>query len=456
MTVPDNIPLPVVPESITVHLGLPDQPAQNVTVPFAEYIKNVASGEIYPTWPEAAIRANVLAQITYALNRVYTEWYPSQGYDFDITSSTRVDQTFAPGRDIFENISRIVDETFNDYVVRRGSVEPYFTQYCNGTTSTCAGLSQWGTVQLAESGLGPYEILQNYYGDDIDIVFDAPVGAAGPSYPGTPLKLGDAGEDVRTVQRQLTRIARNYPAIPPVGPADGYFTPATQAAVVKFQQIFNLADDGIVGKATWYELRRIYNTVKRLGELAGEGLTIPEVERAYARLLQEGDRGVDVRTVQYYLAVIGFFDDALPVIATDGIFGTKTAQAVRTLQAEQGLPITGIVDRPTWDAIRRRYDGVVAALPPEYAYAREDLYPGIILSSGMEGEDIRRLQRFLAEAARRQGWPATVTETGVFDAQTADAVRLVQRQLGLNETGVVGPVVWARIVQLARGTGEDP
>ena len=139
------------------------------------YIKNVASSEIYPTWPESAIRANILAQITYALNRIYTEWYPSQGYDFDITSSTRYDQSFVENRDIYENISHIVDDIFNDYVVKQGTVQPYFTQYCSGTTATCEGLSQWGTVSLAEQGMVPYEILQHYYGDDINIIFDAPV-----------------------------------------------------------------------------------------------------------------------------------------------------------------------------------------------------------------------------------------------------------------------------------------
>ena len=150
---------PYIPNQIVVHLGAPGQAAENVYVSFPDYIKNVASSEIYPTWPEAALRANIYAQISFALNRYYTEWYRSQGYDFDITNSTRYDQSYVPGRDIYDSISRIVDEIFNSYVVRRGSVEPYFTQYCNGTTTTCEGLSQWGTVALAEQGLGAYDIL---------------------------------------------------------------------------------------------------------------------------------------------------------------------------------------------------------------------------------------------------------------------------------------------------------
>ena len=156
--------LPIIPETITVHLGDPDQPAQNVTLPFMDYIMNVASSEIYPTWPEEAIRANIYAQISFALNRVYTEYYRSRGYDFDITNSTRFDQYFVNGRDIFENIQEIVGDIFNDYIRRQGSIEPLFAQYCNGTTVTCSGLSQWGSVSLAEAGYTPYRILQNYYG----------------------------------------------------------------------------------------------------------------------------------------------------------------------------------------------------------------------------------------------------------------------------------------------------
>ena len=249
---------PFIPRTIRVHLGNPDQAADNITISFPDYIKNVASSEIYPTWPEAALRANIYAQISFALNRYYTEWYPSRGYDFDITNSTRFDQSFVPGRDIYDSVSRIVDEIFNSYVVRRGSIEPYFTQYCNGTTTTCDGLSQWGTVALAEEGLGPYDILTRYYGDDIDIVTDAPVRNGQPSYPGTPLRLGDAGNDVQEKQIQLNRISANYPSIPKINPTDGVFGISTDEAVRAFQRIFGLTVDGIIGKATWYRLSYIF------------------------------------------------------------------------------------------------------------------------------------------------------------------------------------------------------
>ena len=208
---------PVIPERITVHLGRPEESARNVEVPFSDYIKNVASSEIYPTWPENAIRANIYAQISYALNRVYTEWYRSRGYDFDITNSTQYDQAYVPERNIFENISQIVDEIFNNYVRRQGSVEPYFTQYCNGTTSTCAGLSQWGTVELANQGYLPYEILRYYYGDDIDIVRNAPVQNVEESYPASRSGAACAATTSASCRESSTasrKIIRRSPALP--------------------------------------------------------------------------------------------------------------------------------------------------------------------------------------------------------------------------------------------------
>ena len=266
-------PYPVVPETITVHLGAPGESARNVVVPFAQYIKNVASHEIYPTWPESAIRANILAQISYALNRVYTEYYRARGYDFDITSTTRYDQAYVEGGDIFENISRIVDDIFNNYIVRQGSVEPLFAQFCDGVRTRCSGLSQWGSVDLAEEGMTPYEILQYYYGGDINLVMNAPVGGNVASYSGRPLRRGDAGNDVQTLKRQLNRIGKNYPAIPALD--DSFvFDGDMEEAVRVFQQIFNLAQDGIVGKATWYKIKQIYNGVKQLSDLSSEGLTI--------------------------------------------------------------------------------------------------------------------------------------------------------------------------------------
>ena len=243
--------IPVIPETITVHLGLPNTAAENVTVSFPDYVKNVASSEIYPTWDESALRANILAIMSYALNRVYTEFYRSRGYDFDITNTTARDQAFVNGRSYFENISRLVDEMIGSYIRRTGTVEPLAAKFCNGTTSTCDGLSQWGSEALAQEGLDSVEILRFYYGDDIEIVTNAPMAGITESYPGTPLRVGSRGPDVTVVQTSLNRIGQNYPAIPKVSPVDGIFGPQTEAAVKAFQQIFSLDPDGIVGRASW-------------------------------------------------------------------------------------------------------------------------------------------------------------------------------------------------------------
>ena len=444
-----NIDRPVIPETITVHLGAPDQAAENVTIPFAEYIKNVASSEIYPTWPEAALRANILAQISFALNRIYTEHYPSQGYDFDITNNTQYDQNFVRNRDIFENISQIVDDIFNDYVVRQGSVEPLFTQYCNGTTSTCDGLSQWGTVDLADQGLIPYEILQYYFGDDINIVFGAPVQGIERSYPGVPLRQGSAGEDVRILQRQLNRISDNYPAIPKLL-VDGFFGVETEAAVREFQRIFNLTPDGIVGKATWYKIKKTYNGVKGLSELYSEGISFDEAQRQFSRQLQLGDTGNPVRVAQYYLAIISYFDDQIPQVLIDGNFDENTLNGVQAFQREYGLDPTGVIDRETWNRMMQVYADTIASVPPETLEGSEEIYPGRFLTLGMQGDDVRQLQIFLQEAAARHSFIPSVEATGTFDQATEDAVKAVQDNQGLEGNGAVGPITWNRIVRLAR------
>ena len=242
---------PSIPSTITVHLGSPDSNAPNVTVPFVEYIANVASSEIYPTWPESAIRANMYAQISFALNRIYTEYYRTRGYDFDITNSIAIDQSFVNGRDIFDNIQALARELFTSYISRQGFVEPLYAQYCDGIEIQCNGLSQWGSVTLAEQGYSPYDILTYYYGDNIDIVTNAPVAGITASLPEYPLQTGSTGDDVRILQIRLNRISDNYSAIPKINPPFGVFSFDTEEAVKEFQRAFNLTPDGIVGQATW-------------------------------------------------------------------------------------------------------------------------------------------------------------------------------------------------------------
>ena len=254
---------PTIPQYITVHLGPPDSDAQNVTVTFAQYIKNVASSEIYPTWSEAAIYANIYAQISYALNRVYTRFYRSRGYDFDITSSTAYDQKFINGRTIFENIDAIVDEIFTTYIRRTGYIEPLAAKYCNGTTVTCNGLSQWGSENLAQQGYSSMQILNYYYGDDIELVRNTPISNVQDSYPGVPISIGNSGPSVIVIQSMINVIARAYPAIPAVT-IDGIFGESTERSVRTFQQIFNLTPDGIVGPGTWNRMVLLYVAILRL------------------------------------------------------------------------------------------------------------------------------------------------------------------------------------------------
>ena len=441
---------PVIPETITVHLGAPDEAAENVRVSFIAYIKNVASSEIYPTWPEASLRANILAQITYALNRVYTEWYRSRGYNFDITSVTQYDQKYTPGREIFENVAQIVDEIFNDYVVRQGSIEPLFTQYCNGTTVTCDGLSQWGTVPLAQQGLVAYEILQHYYGDDINIVFDAPTGPNLPSYPGRALRLGSAGEDVALIQRQLNRIAQNYPAMGGPLEVDGIYGAETEAMVRSFQQIFNLSVDGVIGKATWYRIKSIFGAVKGLSELAGEGLRLEEVDQIFVRPLRLGDTGEPVEIIQYYLAVLAYFDSSLPTLAVDGVFGEDTQAAVEAFQREQGLAVDGIVGQRTWNSLSAAYRDLWTSLPSQALELSDNIYPGIFLTRGQRGPEVSALQRNLILAAENASFIPPVTVTGVYDEATEAAVRAVQADAGLDVNGITGPLTWDAAVRLGQ------
>ena len=386
--------IPYIPRNITVHLGAPNSDAPNVTVPFVDYVKNVASSEIYPTWDDAALRANIYAIVSFALNRVYTEFYRSRGYPFDITSSTAIDQYFVNGRSYFENVSRLVDELYNDYLRRPGFVEPLAAKFCNGTTVKCEGLSQWGSQELAQQGLNSVEILRRYYGS-FEIVEDAPSRGIQSSYPGTPLKRGSQGPNVVVVQAELNRISQSYPAIAKVPKADGIFGPKTESSVRSFQRIFGLEPDGIVGKATWYELIRLYTAIQQLSELKSKGQQFYSVSWAYPNALRQGDRGQSVRQLQYMLTMLSEFISQFPPLEVDGIFGPATRQGVLAAQRYFELEETGVVDPSTWDRIYDQFAGIqrtaldAKALLPETrpdALARSTdfkQFPGQTLQPGM-------------------------------------------------------------------------
>ena len=349
--------VPFIPQNITVHLGAPSANAANVTVSFSDYVKNVASSEIYPTWDESALRANILAIVSFALNRVYTEFYRSRGYDFDITSSTAYDQYFVNGRSYFDNVSRLVDELFNDYLRRPGFVEPLAAKFCNGTTVTCEGLSQWGSQNLAQQGYNSQQILRSYYGN-VETVVNAPIRGNRSSYPGTPLRRGSTGPNVVIVQTSINRIAQNYPAIPKIANVDGIYGSRTEASVRAFQEIFGLTPDGIVGPATWYALVRLYTAVTRLSELRSQGQQFYAINWSPPNALQVGSSGEKVRLLQYMLSTLSNFIREIPPVAVDGIYGNATRAAVLAAQRRFRLPETGVVDAATWDEIYDQYSGI--------------------------------------------------------------------------------------------------
>lgn len=437
-----NAFLPVVPEYVTVHLGAPSSNAENVTVTFSDYIKNVASSEIYPTWPEAALRANIYAQISFALNRIYTEYYRSRGYDFDITNNPAYDQAFVAGRDVFENISEIVDGIFNSYIRREGFVEPLYAIYCNGTTTTCDGLSQWGSVELANRGFGAFDILTRYYGDNITLVENAPVAALEPSPPNVDLREGSVGNNVKFIQVRLNRISSNYPSIPKISETDGIFGAETRDAVREFQRIFSLDPTGVVDRSSWYRIQTIYNAVKRLNELESEGIVIDEVSNQFDTALYPGASGEEVRAVQYYLRTIGIFDPAISVVDITGVYDEATENAVREFQVLYGLPVTGEIDERTWDTMFDAYYGIIGSVSADQLGQGREPFPGVFLKLGAMGPDVLTLQKYINAAAVFYPRIPIIAEDGIFGTETRDAVYTAQAVFGFPVNGTVGPVLW--------------
>ena len=427
--------LPYIPTFITVHLGAPSSNADNVTVRFSDYVKNVASSEVYPTWDEDALRANILAITSFALNRVYTEYYRIRGYPFDITSSTAYDQQFYAGRSYFSNIVRLVDELFDDYIRRVNFIEPLAAKFCNGTTVTCEGMSQWGSQALARQGYGWLQILRSYYGRNIEIVANAPSLDPQSSYPGTALRFGSRGRSVALIQRAINRISQNFPAIPKVS-VDGIYGAGTQSAVTAFQRIFGLDPDGVVGRVTWSTIERVYGGVLGLSELQSEGLRYEDLVWDGPEPLRQGDRGERVSQLQFLLAVVGQFVQEVQSPAVDGIFGPGTRQAVISFQRYRNLPQTGEADQRTWDALYDEYLGIDSSVlqnralfpqpqagPTTAANARQRLQ-----ALGFRGSSLR--QELLA-FQQANGIP----QTGQLGPLTADAIARQYGALGYSETG---------------------
>ena len=458
----------IIPDFITVHLGTPaNTSARTVRVPFIDYVKNVTSSEIFPTWPTNAIIANVHVIVTFALNRIYTEWYRSRGRNFDITNSTTVDQAFVYGRNIFQNISQIVDGIFNVFARRQGLANPFFTTYCNGTTSRCNGLSQWGTVTHANRGLTPIQILHQYYPRDL-ILTTAPTGTVTESFPGT-LRQGSTGEQVRRMQERLNRIRANYPAIPFIPNPNGTFDATTTAAVRIFQRTFSLTQDGIVGRATWNRINQIWVAVTRMAELNAEGERVGLDPTPPTVIVRQGNRGANVIHVQFILNYLSNFHSDIPSLRMDGVFGPMTADAVRAFQRRFGLTADGIVGPNTW---RRMYEAFIAAenaqpVPPTIIPPTTPPpvtpppvtppptgpwppYPGTLIRRGDRGENVRTLQQMLNNARRQYNAMPTLTVDGIFGPITENAVRTFQLFDGLRVDGIVGPITWNALRRFPR------
>ena len=441
---------PVVPNNITVHLGAPDESAKNVTIPFTDYISNVASSEIYPTWPKEAIIANIYTVISFAMNRIYNEWYRSKGYNFDITSLPTYDQTYIENRSTYENIDNIVDDIFNNYVVKKNQIQPYFTRYCDGRITTCDGLSQWGTVSLANQGKNFLEILKYYYGNDIEIKYNAVVGDNTGAFPGYNISLGSAGNPVLAIQRDLRRIRQNYPAIPNIYNTVGIYDQETVDAVKKFQEIFSLPITGIVDKATWYKIKYVYTSVKKLSNLYSEGITEEEATFLYTDRLDYGDTGIEVEYVHYYLDAIAFLDKDIPRLPTNSIYGNNTITMVKAFQEKYKLPVTGVFTYSDWIVLTDAYDSILKSFPKEYQEYVNELYPDYFLTRGMTGNDVKRFQKFLLAICKYDKSIPGVIVNGNFDELTEKSVLKLQEDYGFDINGIVGPLLWKKVVELAK------
>ena len=441
----------VIPTHITVHLGRPNESARNVTVSFRDYIANVASSEVYPTWPEQALRANIHCQISLALNRIYTEWYPSRGYNFNITGSPGYDQAYVHGRTVFDVMVRLTDDIFSTFIRKTGTVNPYFSEYCDGKTVSCPGLKQWGTVTLAEQGRSALSILRYYYGNDVEVIRTSNIASIPESYPGSPVRRGDRGPSVFTLQRQLNRITKDYPFFGTLTP-DGIFGEQMAETVKRFQRQFSLTADGVVGRQTWYKISYIYVSVKDLAELTSEGETSSGVlsDGTWGgTVLRTGSRGGAVEQLQFWLNTISQYVASIPSVSVDGSFGSRTAAAVRAFQRRYGLAVDGVVGEATWNAIYAQFFSI------QSDNGTPNAYPGTALRQGDEGQNVRLIQFWLKIARTVYTALNNPTVDGQFGAATKRAVEAFQRYFGLTADGVVGRTTWNKLREVYTDIAND-
>ncbi len=438
------LPSVVIPEYITVHLGKPDEDVQDVRVPFVTYLKSVAASEIYPTWPTESLKANILAQCTFALNRIYTEWYKSKGYNFDITSSTSYDQKYIHNRNTFESTDEIVEEFFDNYVSKNFAKDPFFTEYCDGKKVTCPGMKQWGTYDRANEGLSALEILRFYYGDDVEIRESDNIAPIPVSYSGTALKRGSTGNDVKVIQSQLNRISDNYPALRKLT-VDGIFGANVEAAVKQFQEVFNLTADGIVGKATWYKISYIYVSVKNLAQLTSEGESIQDGGYP-GYVIQKGDKGTNVLIIQYYINLAAMYIGSIYSLDLDGIFGDGVEEQVKNFQRYFNLTVDGKVGQLTWDKMFSVYLSIInGTTTPPITPPTSDKYPGSLIRVGSSGTNVIKIQNWLNGLAEYYTTIPAIAVDGKFGPATQNSVIAFQARFNLAQDGIVGQITWDRL-----------
>ncbi len=441
----------VIPNKITVHLGAPASSASNVTVSFRDYIANVASSEVYPTWPEQALRANIHCQISLALNRIYTEWYPSRGYSFNITNSTSYDQYYVHGRTVFDVMVKLTDDIFNTYIRKTGTVNPYYAEYCDGKSVSCAGLKQWGTVTLAEQGYTALGILRYYDGSNTEVVRTTNIASIPESYPGSPVSQGDRGTNVFVLQRQLNRITKDYPFFGTLT-VDGIFGAQMAATVKRFQRQFSLTADGVVGRQTWYKISYIYVSVKNLAELTSEGETASGIlsDGTWGgATLRTGSSGAAVEQLQFWLNTISQYVSSIPSVTVDGVYGSGTATAARAFQRRYGLTVDDVVGQATWNAVYNQFFSI------QSDNGTPNAYPGTALREGDTGQNIRLIQFWLKIARTVYTSLNNPSVDGVFGSGTRRAVEAFQRYFALTADGVVGRATWNKLHEVYTDIAND-
>lgn len=432
-----------IPTYITVHLGKPEECAVDMTVSFLDYIKNVASSELYPTWPHAALEANIYAQITFTLHRLYTEWYSGHGYDFDLTNQVAYDQAFIPGRNIYRRISQIVDRVLAWYIRQMDTTSPYFTNYGNGGKSMCTGLSKWGTVSLAEQGYSALEILRYYYGDQMELVETNLVEPVSCPFPGFVLERGSISPSVETIEKKLNCIHRYFAQIPMILDVDYRFTSETERAVLEFQKVFDLECTGKVKEGTWNRIACVNTAILKLYEMDHDGEMQPIPCNPPRILLRFGSRGIYVRLVQYFIKVISCFYEEIRTVTIDGIFGKRTAAAVLDVQHHFDLGPDGIVGPLTWDQLYNAYLGIAITIGIIIPY------PGYLVRRGIRGDNVYLMQEYLKLISTRVNIPDLDLD-GIFGPGTEASVMAFQELFGLDVDGIIGKNTWDRIVDVRR------